>query len=757
MGTELYINGFLVDLDQNPVFPLTFSVIELTDLSKRSGAKSKTITLPGTSRNCALLQSIFTLDNAQAISANQSNYIDFDPTIKATGTVYQNGLLQFNGIAQLLSCIYSNSSWSFEVALISDMRDYIAEMSKVKLNELNFTEYTHNLTLDNVRDTWNGYNKINGTNVLVKSGATWQDGAGYYYGLIEYGYDRVNQFTWALNQLPLQIFTYQILKKLFAKVGLTWSSNFLESDLFRRCALAYQGGDIPTISAAQADDESAYNTEISNPSGFIIVGSYPLTFDALSGNLLIGGAQNFTDLVDISVIQDNIGQIISGVPGRFKSLRNGLFNLNYYGRHVIDLNFNLSGAVINQINGNYQLIASIYKNGAIYSSETVYDGSITSTALTQSFTIDFNYSRAFNCLVNDEFTLQIKLRMDLGTMDVGGLGFDPFAQFSYNVTVSTMDTRVDFARQIQELTNGAPVYLSTLLPDMTGSDFFNGLCKMFNLLVSPSKTDATILNIEPLIEYYQSPNESLQWTQKIDESKDIEVMPSINFASKNYSFRFADSDDYYNQLYFDNFGEQYGSFLLEAQNEYGKDSTVYQLPFAQKVLANIPINDTTFTNLITPQCWVIGSDGNVSPKQGKPFIVQIGELQSVSMLDNFKIINESGVTVNLIFYPYVGHLDDLDNPDFDLNFGVPQVLYWSGAQFTQNNLYPYHEQFIKEIISRFGKLLKCSINLNSTDIFTLDFRLLVNLGGVVYRLQKISDYNTSNDESTKVELLKYIN
>ena len=753
MGTELYINGFLVDLDQNPVFPLTFSVIELTDLSKRSGAKSKTITLPGTSRNCALLNSIFVLDNAQAISANQSNYIDFDPTIKATGVVYQNGLLQFNGIAQLLSCIYSNNSWSFEVALISDMRDYIAEMSKVKLNELDFSEYQHILNIANVQQTWNGFNQINGSTTPINSGGIWDQNAGYYYGLIEYGYDRVNQFTWALNQLPLQIFCYQILKKLFQKVGLTWNSDFFESDLFRRCALAYQGGDIPTISPAQADNESAYNTEIANPSGFIIVGSFPISFDALSGQFFNTGAQNFTDLVDISVIQDNIGQMNSGTPARFKSLRNGLFNLNYYGRHLIDLNFNLSGAIINEINGTYQMIATIYKNGAVYSIETIYDGSITSTALTQSFTINFNYSRPFNCLVNDEFTLQIKLRMDLGSMDIGGPGFDPFNQFSYAVNVSTIDTRVDFARQIQELTPSAPVYLSALLPDMSGSDFFNGLCKMFNLLVSPSKIDPTILNIEPLIEYYQSPNEALQWTQKIDESKDIEVMPSINFASKNYSFRFADSDDYYNVLYFNNFSEQYGSFLLEAQNEYGKDNTVYQLPFAQKVLANIPINDTTFTDLITPQCWVIGSDGNVAPKQGKPFIVQIGELRNVG----FKIINEFNAVVTFTSYPYVGHMDSIDAPTFDLNFGVPKILYWAGAEFTQNNLYPYHEQFIKEIISRFGKLLKCYINLNSTDIFSLDFQFLINIGGVVYRLQKILDYNTSNDESTKVELLKYIN
>jgi hypothetical protein len=756
MGTELYINGFLVDLDQNPVFPLTFSVIELTDLSKRSGAKSKTITLPGTSTNCALLNSIFTLDNAQAISANQSNYIDFDPTIKASAYVYQNGLLQFNGICQLLSCNYSNNSWSFEVALISDMRDYIAEMSKVKLNELDFSEYTHALTKENVEQTWNRFNRIDGLVVPVGSGFDWNDNAGYYYGLIEYGYDRLNQTTWALNQLPLQVFTYQILKKLFAKVGLTWDSEFLESKLFKRLALAYQGGDIPNISPAQADNESAYNTEVSNPSGFIIVGNRlggVNIYDNMGSPEYVYsfGVAVYSDNIDGNIVQDNLSQIVSLSPLRFKCLSNGLYNVNYYGRHVIDLTIDVGTANLTQLTGSYKLNLEIYKNGAIYSNEQIYTGPITSTSLTQSFSVDFNYSRPVNALINDEFTTVVKLTMSFTGFDLDAFFFGE--QYSYNVTVSTIDTRIDYAKQIQELVAGASVYLSSLLPDMTGADFFNGLCKMFNLLVSPSKTDAAVLNIEPLIEYYKSPNEALQWGPKVDESKEIEVIPSINFASKSYAFRFADSDDYYNKLYFDNFGEQYGSFLLDAQNEYGKDATVFQLPFAQKVLANIPINDTTFTDLITPQCWVIGSDGNVSPKQGKPFIVQIGELRNVG----FKIINEFNAVVTFTSYPYVGHMDSIDAPTFDLNFGVPKILYWAGAEFTQNNLYPYHEQFIKEIISRFGKLLKCYINLNSTDIFSLDFQFLINIGGVVYRLQKILDYNTSNDESTKVELLKYIN
>lgn len=754
MGTELYINGYLVDLQEQPVFPLTFSVIELTDLSKRSGAKSKTITLPGTSRNCALLNSIYTLDSAQSISSNQSDYIDFDPTIKATAMVYQNSLLQFNGVAQLLSCKYVNNSWSFEISLISEMRDYIAEMAKVKINELDFSEFNHALTFDNVKQTWDGVNKINGIDSMIK-GASWY-GIGYYYGIVEYGYKRPNQNTWYLNQIPPSVFVYGILVKLFEKIGLTWSSEFLETDLFKRIAMPWFGGDFPNISSDQADNDSAYSKEIGNTGDIIMNGSCLGNAQVYDNGgtpefTFSFGTRTFTDVIDSTAIQDNIGQLLSNLPLKFKCQSAGLFNVNYYGTHKMDLVFDLSGASFVGLGGQYTMIMNIYKNGAIYSQEEIYSGVINSTSLSQSFSNTFSYSRPINASVNDEFTTAIRLVIYLPNVDISG--WTPNTNISYQVQVNTADVRIDYAKQVGELLAGNTITLKSFLPDMQGDVFFNGICKMFNLIVSPSKDDPKRLEIDSLVNYYQPTSDAVNWTAKVDESQEIEIIPSINFATKNYNFRFANSEDYYNQLYFNAFKEKYGDFSLHAQNEYGTDDTTYQLPFSQMVLANIPLTETTFTGLVTPQCWAIGSDSNIAPKQVPPFLVQVG-LNTIE--GEFNIIDESDALQTIPAYPYIGHFDDLASPTFDLNFGVPQLFYYEGAHWISNNLYDYHERFIKEIVSRYGKLLKCNIHLTSTDIFTMDFQKLINLGGVIYRVQKIIDYNSSNDNSTKVELLKYI-
>lgn len=756
MDTQLLINGFEVDLAERPTFPFSFSVVELTDLSKRSGASSKTITLPGTAVNQALFNSVFQLTSAQDPNGQVSALIDFDPTVKATAQVYQNGLLQFNGTAQLLSCKLSKGFWSFEVSLVSEVIDYVAKMQEVKINELDFSEYEHVLNLANVTQTWAGNNKVNGVTTSIKSGGNWT-GLGYYYGLIDYGFPRNQPEKFGIADLPLQVFMYGILKKVFEKVGLTWDSVFLESRFFKRRALAYQGGQLPTVTPAQALNDSALNAETS-AGAYILEATQAANIQqqVINGTpeyIISFGVATFADAIDVAVVQDLRSQMVTTSPALFRAAVRGLFNFHYVGRHLLELDFNLSGATISAMNASYTLRAVIYKNNAVLAIEDVYTGQITSTSLSQSFTIDYDYSRQINCEINDEVRVSLRLVMNFAGVDFTGYSGQGL---SYDVKLSSIDTQVNFEKAVAQLTAGSTVYLSALLPDMTGSDYFNGICKMFNLLVSPDKFEPTKLMIEPLIDYYKPTNEALAFTHKLDSNEQIEIVPSVNFSAKRYLFNFQPSTDYFNAKYLAEQGLQYGSFEVVNQSQLVQSDTKYLLPFQQVPLADIPKNETTYTGLVVPRLFGVTTDElsvtNVQPYKGKSFVVQVGALRD----GHFKLVDEHGSSHNYTHYPYVGHLDDIDAPTFDDNFGVPEVLYYAATTYTQNNLYQYHEQFIKELVSRFGRLVKCSIRWNEADIYALDFRFLLQIDGVVYRLQKISDYNPTNDNSTKTELLKYI-
>ena len=104
MAGELYINNRLIDIDQTLPFPLTFNIADIRDVSARKGNKSKTITIPGTNANSAIFRSIFLLTYTDETTPTNSAILDFDPSIKATARYYNNGILEFNGIAQLQEC-----------------------------------------------------------------------------------------------------------------------------------------------------------------------------------------------------------------------------------------------------------------------------------------------------------------------------------------------------------------------------------------------------------------------------------------------------------------------------------------------------------------------------------------------------------------------------------------------------------------------------------------------------------------------------
>jgi hypothetical protein len=750
MAGELFINGRLVDINQDAPFPLTFNISDIKDLNARKGNKSKTITLPGTKNNTSLMLSVFTLSVTENISATDSDFVDFDPSIKAECQYYQNGLLEFNGVAQLMSCKLMNGVWSFDITLVSDTIDYISRLTKIKVNELGFSEYNHSLTYDNQQDTWNGIIQLNGSPSSNQDSQGWT-GRGYYYGLIDYGFTRPAPSTFGVEHIPPQVFCYEVLEKAFNYAGITWDSDFLESQLFKKLLMAYPGGDLPTITQAQADNDSLFTTEDNNLGGFIFNGSFLSFIDTNAPTGFINTFdKQFADNYDCTVTQDNLSQAQTTDPLKFVAASEGLFNLNYAGDHDLDITIVGDGSGAYVINGSYSVRIFLYKNNIPMATDIIYSGAITSA--TTSLTFSFDYQRQLNLLINDEVTIKIGLFINNTTIQRSNL---TSATTTYQIESNT--ATLDILKQAQTLSAGGTVYLDAFLPDMTCDQFLKGIITAFNLYVKPSTADPTILEIEPLSDFYNASGDAIDWTYKLDRSKDITIEPTINFSSKNYKFNFEQDDDYWNTRYLDDVQEQYGSFLIESQSQFATSDTQFKLPFSQKLLVRIPEDSpSSFTDLVVPRSFQVkfNEDGTslIEKKKGKPFIVQLGGLRTGAWTHR----DENGTDHIETDYPYVGHLNSLDSPTFDFNFGVPDFVFWSTSNYPTNNLYLYHEKFIKELISRFGKQVTCSVMLRPSDINSLDFRNLIQIDGVVYRLLKISDYQSGKNTSTVVELIRII-
>ena len=393
-------------------------------------------------------------------------------------------------------------------------------------------------------------------------------------------------------------------------------------------------------------------------------------------------------------------------------------------------------------------------NGAVTQNGVLWTNEINSTSLTNSFGANFDLDLDVSLNVSD--SVQIGIVYELTNATVSN-NTATNSTLSFNVTSS--GSALDLSYTVQEILPGSTVNIKQFLPDMDCFTFFKGLVSMFNLYVKPSPDNPMTLKIDPLGEFYNGSNNALNWTSILDESKEIKVTPTVNFSAKEYIFQFENDGDYWNARYMEDVTKQYGSKLVTSGSQFTTKKTVIKLPFANKLLGEIPE-----TNLIIPRNFQVKTDedgiSEITPKRGKPFIVQIksgvvGTLQS----GDWTHIDETSSATVRTEYPYVGHLDNIDSPTFDLQFEIPSYVFYdvpTGVTYTTNNLYTYHERFIKELIDKNGKMLSCSLRLNSNHINSLDFGDLINIDGVVYRLQKISDYNSNDSNSTKSELIRLI-
>ena len=736
---ELYINGIQVDLNDKIPFPLTYAISDIKDISSRKGNNSKTIALPGTATNVQLMANVFSLS---ATPGAPMAYMNFDPSVKASAQYYHNGVLEFNGVCQIQECVQSQGNWTFNIVLISETIDYNGRLKDIRINALDWTEYNHEFTYANQQDSWNGTIVRNGAPFTNGSGPDWF-GLGYYYGLIDYGYDRSAADNFGVEHIPPHVFCYDILKRSFDAAGITWQSNFFESQRFKRLLLAYPGGVLPQISNEQAAIDSVFTTENNDADGFVMNVSKTGTW--------IPAFNSFNNY-DCTVTADLQGQVQTASPLSIVPSSEGLFAVKYQGEHRFRAQTSTSGFLF----GDWNVSLIVRKNGLNDSVTQIAVGQITPGVTL--FTIDYVFD--INVPINLTFSdvVDARLQLNMYSVNLNQPG-------TMTATIESLGAILNLEKQPQSLTPGSTLNIGTLLPSMTADVFFKGIRDMFNLYIKPNVFNPTILEIEPLVDFYEGTDTAIDWTYKIDKSEPIKITPTINYAAKDYSFVFEKDDDYWSKRYADDTLMEYGNNSVSSGSAFSQNKTETKLPFSQKPLVRLPKFDgSDFTELIIPCAYQMKTESNGVinrvEKVAKPFIVQlmrgeVGNLEEGDWIHTDEFDEEHPQTK----YPYVGHLDSILSPTFDLNWGVPQYVFYTTGEtiaYTTNNLYAYHETFIREIISKFGKQLTAKAMLQSNDIGQLNFKKLIQIDGVVFRLQKVNNYDSGKMASTEVELIRLV-
>lgn len=693
--------GYELDLFEAIPVPISFSISDIKDPTKRKQSFSKQVDLPDTMNNNAFFQGVFSMTSTDSV-------VNFDATAKAPIRLFKRGVQVLDGVMKLNEVSAINGVIRYNVTILSDNADIFQLLTQVRLNELDWSAYNHTLTRTNIKNSW-----------------TAAVGSGYYYPLIERGLGRPGNLIWRTIDFVPYVYLYECLEKCFEYIGLTWNSTFLESALFKNILLGFGGGDMKTISP------SVLNQRLINlDNGDIIVST---TYaGGLNGSFIQTSIINpFQDQwMSYVLTQDLLGQWFEG---EITIAQSGQYNLTITG--ILDYVVNVGTMTFDRVR-NAEIW--IYKNGVILQVVKTGTGQWSTTA-TGTFNFNFNNSVNFNAQSGDliQFRLVCQQVIATYTGDPQPVSVDFTTDTDFTIDMTCLDTMIS---------DGDTVDLSVFVPAMRCDEFLLSCIRQFNLYVGEIEDDNTV-RVEPLIDYYLPTNQSTDITELVDHSKPIKTKPTANDYAKTLSWMFKPATDYENDKYFQKWAEQYGDYSFIQGSYYAKGEQKTELSWGTIAPYQIA------PGILAPR-FVKNDNGVLRPNAGPPRIMfRNGQKTgSIVLRDNDTTASE---TVNA--YPSVHHFDDWEDPDMDLNFKLVNEVFYAATVVTTTNCYSeYYSQFITEMVSPAGALWMLSVKWDEYDIKGRDWRKLLMIDGALFRLNEIKEFSADVSPTTEVELVKVL-
>jgi hypothetical protein len=351
---------------------------------------------------------------------------------------------------------------------------------------------------------------------------------------------------------------------------------------------------------------------------------------------------------------------------------------------------------------------------------------------------NYNFNAILNvasiALVNTD-TLDVDLVGNFSDLDI---------EDGYFNIISTTPTDV-------VINYGENIVINDTIPKgILQKDFFSSIVKMFNLYIFEDYTTEKKIKISPFVTFYEDAT-AVDWSLKVDRSKPMRIKPMSELNSRYYAYKYKSDNDFYAENYRKKYNENYGDLIYDSEYEFAKETTSVEVIFASSVLYKESGTDKVYP--------AIYKKSNENLKEDKiDSVIRILQAKKITGVTTWALKNGGTTLASYTAYGYAGHLNDPSTSSFDLNFGVPKEITFTTTSYTPNNLFNvYWSSYLAEITDKDSRLLTSTMKLSNRDIYNLDFSKLIWIDGVLYRLNKIEDFNASKEDTCKVELVKIIN
>lgn len=704
---ELPSSG-VVDMYDDVSMSFNYSIADIREPDKRDTTYSKTINIPGTKNNNKLFDHIFSIGKAGG----------FNPKVKTKAIVYVDTVPVFNGFLQLTNVsITDKNEIEYEVVIFGKMANIYTVWADDELRDVDFSSLNHTLNRTNI----------------VNSYTSPTLGDGYVYPLIDYGY--TTGLYYHTTHFRPAIYLKEYIDKLFRYAGYTYESDFFNSEFFTRLIVPFNGSTLQLSSQ-----------EITNRTLMVT----HLTEQLITMPNSFAQSQETVMQFNSFITTPNPSSQYNTTASKWTVNKTGRYGLNISANTGIKISNNSGGGVTTtNLRTSVNTVWFILQRGSSFSRMT--GQTVVVNIPPQTF------ADATDTYVNA--TANFTLGYENGFL-AGDIIWVTWAT-SYNSAVSILPSslvssayvngsRIFYNTPNAEISEGETVDMNSCIPkEIKIRDFFTSIIKMFNLYVEEDKVNANKLYIEPREDFYAD-GETIDWTDKLDISRPVEINPMGILDAKDYLFTYKETTDKWNNLFKNKFGKVYGERRVSVENDFLTDTKKVEIIFSPTPTVTIPTN----TNNSSPryQAQIVNDDGtSIKTDKGGIRLLYFNDTSDCSAWE-FK--TNSGAFLHTT-YPRTLHVDDAKNPEIDLSFGVPDELFYVASEYTNYNLYNvYWKKFIEEITDQDSKIVTGYFHLTPLDILKLDFRNKIFLDGHLYIINKVVDFNPTSDELTKVELLK---
>ena len=712
MSYKLESNGYELELTDGIPIPFNFAIADISDISKRARNFSKEIKLEFTEQNRRFFAGNFGFTETE-------NGVSFNPTTRQPCTVSHNGIVTMpNGVLQLKKIVKNNGTIYGTVQIFSEVVDLYLNLAGYTLSDLDWSEYNHTLNITNIQATWSA-----------------TAGSGYYYPLIDRGIPRPSTSTFRSTDLVPYVYLKEVIEKMFALTGLTVSSTFMNTTRFKNILCGYGGGELATITPTELNNRKVIlecEFDVTLVGNEILV---PTLFDLQTGVLLSpqqqsqlfypiqGSTYSYTETQDIYTQHSG---------GSISIARNGNYQFNWGGEIDVDISIT---------NGTFDystpVVFVVFKNGSPIHEQSFgnkYVNSFTET-ITLVSTLSLNAGDVISWEVRQIRCYWTPTTVGINTQLTRAMSM---VSTPLSLTMFSTDTNI---------TDGSDVDISIFLPPTKLPDLLSSVVKHFNLYIS-DPIDG-VVTIEPLSEFYLPTDEFIDISEDVDRGQDVTIEPTGNDFPKTINYKFKDGKDFEFVKYSEKYDTPYGDLVFNQPSYFSKGEKKMELSYATIIPYQIPSTD-----LILPRFVKSNTNGTIQPNKGELRVMMRNPMKSAS----WTLTSENGAsTASLSTYPLVHHFDNVATPEFDLNFQLPQELYYSATQITNvNSFSEYSSQFINEMISPAGKKITLQNKWTTKQIKDLNFAKLIMLDGALFRLNTITDFDNDTKITAKTELIKVL-